>query len=123
MPRSKKQFEIERPACDLVLEGLAVEQLHHDVRTAVFFADVVDRADVGMIQRGRGLRLAPEAFERLRVAGQIFRKEFQGDEAAEIGVFRFVNHAHAAATEFFDHAVARNHSADDGLRVRHGPRC
>ncbi len=32
-------------------------------------------------------------------------KEFQRDEAAQPGVFRFVNHAHSAIADFADDAV------------------
>ena len=32
--------------------------------------------------------------------------KFQGDEAAEIGVFGFVDDAHPSALEFFEEAVA-----------------
>ena len=55
-------------AADRVLQGHAVEKLHGDEGAAVLLANVVDRADVGMVQRGSGLRFAPEALQRLRVA-------------------------------------------------------
>ncbi len=77
-------------------------------------ADFVDGADVGMIQGGSGAGFAAKTFERLRIAGEIVGQKFQRNEAAEFSVFGFVNHAHAAATEFFDDAVVR-----DGL-VEHG---
>ena len=41
-------------------------------------------------------------------------KKFQGDEAAELGVFGFVDHTHAAATEQFEDAVMRDGLADHG---------
>jgi hypothetical protein len=37
-----------------------------------------------------GLSFAAESFERLRVAGSVFRKELQRDEAVEARVLRFV---------------------------------
>lgn len=36
-----------------------------------------------------------EARQALRVIGYISRKKFEGHEAVQAGVFRFVNHAHA----------------------------
>ena len=86
----------------------AVEKLHGDEGLAVVLADVVDRADVRMVQGGRRLGFALKTGERLRVAGNFFREEFQGDETMQAGVFGFVNHAHAAAAEFFHDAVVRN---------------
>ena len=59
----------------------AVEKLHRDEGVAALFADFVNGADVGMVQRGCGSRLALEAVERLRVARQLLRQKFQRDEA------------------------------------------
>ena len=42
-----------RLATDAFFQGLPLEEFHRDVGLAVLFADVVDGADVGMIQ-GRG---------------------------------------------------------------------
>ena len=78
------------------------------------FADFVDGADVGMIQSGRRSRLAPEAFQRLRIFGQLVGQELQGDEAAELSVLGLVDHTHPAAAELLDDAVVRNGLADHG---------
>ena len=72
------------------------------------FADFVDGADVGMVQRRRRPRFAAETFQGLRVFGHFFRQELQSDEAAEFGVFGLVDHTHAAAAEFLDHTVVRD---------------
>jgi hypothetical protein len=88
-----------------MLERGAVKELHDEEGASVFFANVVDSADVGMIQRGRRLGFASKPFERLAVLREIFRKELEGNEAAEASVLRLVDHAHAAATELFDDPV------------------
>ena len=79
---------------------MAVEKFHGDEGAAFGFADVVDGADVGVIEGGSGLGFALEASERLRVGGDVFGEKFECDEAMEAGVFGFVDDAHAAATEF-----------------------
>jgi len=86
---------------------------------AVLLADLVNRADVGMIQRRGGPGFAAEPFEGLRVASDVLRKKFQRNETAELGVFRFVDDAHAAATEFFDHPIVGDGEADGRLGFRH----
>ena len=118
MPSERMVSKLHRAVADQVLEGGAVEELHDEEGAVAFLADVVDRADVGMIQRGRGLGFAAKTFEGLAVLGQIFGKKLEGDEAAEARVFGFVDHAHAAATELFDDPVVR-----DGLieQVRVAP--
>ena len=82
-----------------------MEEFHGDEGLAVFFADVVNRADVRMVERGSGLRFALEASERARVVADVFRKKFQRDVAVEAIVFGFVDDAHAAGTEAFENAV------------------
>ena len=92
--------ELERAIADKVLERLAVEKFHGDEGAAVGFADVVDGADIRMVEGGSGLGFALEAGESLRIGGNVFGEEFEGDETMEAGVFGFVNDTHAAAAEF-----------------------
>ena len=95
-----------------MLQCHPVQKLHRDERLAVLLADVVDGADVGMIQRGRSLGLALKTRECLRVAGNFLGQEFEGNEAMQSCVLSFVNHAHPAATEFLDNAVMRDGLVD-----------
>lgn len=102
-----------------LLERLALKQLHGDKRVAVLRVNVVDGADAGVVQRGGGLRLAPEALKGRRIGGNVSGKEFQGDKAAELGVLSPVNDAHSATTDFFHHAVVANRLADEGWLLGH----
>jgi hypothetical protein len=95
----------------------ALQILHRDEGAAVLLADVMNGADIGMIQGGRGASLPLEPAQRLLVASQIVRQELEGHEATEPGVLRFVNHAHAAAAELLDDAVVGEGPADQGRRV------
>ena len=61
-----------------------------------------------------------EPFKRLRVAGDVLRKELQRNETAELVVLGFVDDAHASATEFLDHSIVGNSKADRRLRFCHG---
>jgi hypothetical protein len=99
-------------ACDCVLEGEAVQKLHGDEGLRLVFLDqvlinLVNGANVGMVQGRGGLGLALETGQGLGIFGHFVRKEFQGYEAVQLDVFRFVHDAHAAATEFFNHSVVR----------------
>ena len=93
------------PLADAMLQRPAVEQLHHEEPLAVVLADVEERADVGVIQRRGDACLALEAFDRLRIARQLRREEFDGNLPAEPRVLGAIDHSHAAAAEFFDDAV------------------
>ena len=93
---------------DAVLESLALEKFHGDEGTAFEFADVVNGADVRVIEGGSGAGFAAEAFDGLRITGDVVGEKFQGDVAAEAVVFGFVDDAHSAATQFFQDGVVGN---------------
>ena len=114
--------EIERFSGDVVFESLAFEQFHGDEGTAFKFADIVDGANIGVIQGRGGARFTAKAFDGLRVLRNIVGQEFQGDVAAETRVFGFVDHAHATAAEFSEHVVVRNIAANHRGSVGHGTR-
>ena len=78
---------------DAMLQGHAVQELHDDKGVAIPLAYVMNGAEVGMIERGRGARFAAKAFQRLTVPGQVIRKKLEGDKAAEVRVLGFVDHA------------------------------
>ena len=52
------------------------------------------------------------------VPGQVVGKEFQGDKAAEAGVFGLVDHAHASAAEFFEDAVVGDCLLEQGVPLQ-----
>src|SRR5208283_4762840 len=79
---------------------------------SALLADVVDGADVGMVERGSGLRFAAKTAEGRGVANHVIGKKLQGDEAMQAGLFGFVDHAHASAAELLDHLVVRDVLAD-----------
>ena len=108
MPSVRSSLGVQRPSRHAVLQGEAVEILHGDEGLAVLLADVVNRADVGMIQGRRSLGLALEAGEGFRVLANFIGQELEGDKALEAGVFGLVDDAHPTTTEFFEYAVMRD---------------
>ena len=58
-----------------------------------------------MIEGRSGASLPAEAFQCLRVARHFVRQKFKRDEAAEVGIFGLIDHAHAATTELFHDAI------------------
>ena len=43
-------FKVDRTACDRVFEGLAFEKFHGDEGHTVLFVNLVDGANVGVVQ-------------------------------------------------------------------------
>ena len=93
---------------NLLRERSPVHKFHHDVALAVGFAHVVNRANVGMIQRRRGTRFAQQHRTRIRVVIQFFREEFQRYVAVQAVVVSAIHHAHSALANFFDDSVMRD---------------
>src|SRR5271154_1478939 len=96
-----------------MLERLSVEKLHGDEGLAFVFADFVDGANVGVIDRRGCLRLAPESFEGLRIISNPRRQKLESDEPVQRCVFGLVHNTHAATTEFLDDAVMRDGLAEN----------
>src|SRR5215831_5176528 len=63
----QQRFQFHRPTRDGVLQGLAFEIFHGEEGSAVFLSDVVNRADVRMIQSRRRLGFSSKSFHRLPV--------------------------------------------------------
>jgi hypothetical protein len=102
----------QRLAGNAVLERLAVEKFHRNEGLTVVFADFVDGANIWMVQGGSSLCLTVEAAQSLGVWREPVRKELQGNKAVQLGVLRFIDDAHAAATELLDDAIVRNRLAN-----------
>ena len=64
----------ERGVLDDGIERLAVHEFGDDVGTLVVHAEIVDREDVGMLDRGEGHRLAPEALGALGIVEHRLRR-------------------------------------------------
>src|SRR6266566_2419684 len=95
----------KRLGVNALLQGLAIEILHDDKWATIVLADVVNRADLRMIQRRGRARFNTKSFERLRVLRPLFRQELHRDGAAQTSVFGFVNHAHTARSQPFQDAI------------------
>ena len=104
------QFQRSDP--DQMLQRLPIEILHGNERLAILLANVINSADVGVIQGGRSLRLTSKPLEGLRVAGHVFGQELQGDEAIKTGVLGLVHHPHTTAAQLLYNPIVRDGFAD-----------
>ena len=95
----QRLVERERPFLEARGQRLALEMRHDQVVRAIDAADVVDAADVGMVQRGDRPGLALEACPRIGIAGDVARQDLDGDRAIEARVAGLVDLAHPAGAE------------------------
>src|ERR1041385_1465904 len=68
----------------------------------------MDRADVRMVEGGRGLGFPLETAESLCITGELIGKKLQGYVATELEVFGFVNDTHPAPANLAEDTVMGN---------------
>src|SRR5262249_19553679 len=95
----KQDFHVDRTPHDEVFERLTVEKFHGDESHAILFVNLVDGANVGVVQSRGGLGLTLKTSQCLRVLRHIVRQEFQSYEAVKLDVLSLVHHAHSTAAE------------------------
>jgi len=78
---------------------LAFEALHDKVIRPVLMADVVQHADVRVIQTGNGFGLALKALLANGIIRELRRQDLNGDRAVEPRVPRAKHFAHAARAQ------------------------
>src|SRR5262245_12797298 len=93
--QGERRVVVQRLTTDACLERFSLEQLHHQVWAALRFAHVIDGANVGVVQRGGGARLALKALPR-GVVREPFWEDLESYVATEAGVASFVHFTHAA---------------------------
>jgi hypothetical protein len=113
----QQRVHLQRTPPNPMLQGQPFQKLHGDEGFALLAADVVNGANVGVVQRGCSLGLEQKTGKRLGISGNLLGQEFEGDEAMQARVFRLVDHAHPAAPELLDDAVMRDGSPDHRSRI------
>jgi hypothetical protein len=108
-----------RSALDERPQRLAFDQLGNDVGDVALLADVVNGNDVGMVERAGRPRLLFKPRAPRRVAGKALRQNLHRDLAAEPGIPRAEDFAHAAGPKGCDDLVGSQTgpSADGHERV------
>ena len=95
-----------------MLERLSLQQLHGDEVLTVRFVDLINRADVRMIERGGSEGFPLKSFTGGRIVLHLSGQELQRDMAMQLEVFGLVDHTHPAATELREDAIVRDGLAD-----------
>ena len=83
----------------ILLQGYAVDELHHQVIGRIRGGNVIDLDDVGVAQHGHGLALRPEAAAELLIPREFVFQNFYGHLPVQPVVQRFIYHGHAAGAD------------------------
>src|SRR5713101_2203217 len=105
---NRKVYEVislQRLARDALTKRLAFEQLHREEGPRFLFANVVNDADIGVIQSRGGACLPLKPLQCRAIFGVIVREKLESHVAAQARVFSLVNHSHATRPELFENAV------------------
>src|SRR6266404_1587722 len=90
---------------DAVLERVSFQQFHRNEGLPLVLFDLVNRADVGMIQSRCCLRLTFKALERELIIGHPFRQKLERHMTAQFEIFRLEDHPHTAAPDDLEYAI------------------
>ena len=119
-PEIDDAIDLQRTAGDHLGQLLAVEHLHGKEGTSFVLADLVDRADIGMVQARNRARLVLKARETACVDT---REELDDDVPAEREIFGAVDDRATAFADFLAHAVVGHRlSGHDHVRPEGQPR-
>src|SRR6266545_5306753 len=108
----ENRIGIQSLAMNHLLQAFALQFLHDDEGMPVVVVDIVNGADIRMVELGRSPRFAFETFQRLGVTYQIFGNELKRYTPSEAYVLRLVHNAHATASEFSQDAIVGDRLAD-----------
>ena len=95
----------QRARPDPLRQGRSFNVLHDDEDPLVVLIDLVDGADVRVVERGDGLRLVDQALPGLLAAGDCVGQHLDGHFAAKRAVLRQKDFAHPARAELTDDPV------------------
>src|ERR1700688_1240479 len=73
--QGKQHIWLDRLSANAMLERESIEKFHGDERFPVLLIDLVDRADVGMVQGRGSFRFTPEPAQGLRIICDIMGQE------------------------------------------------
>ena len=77
-------------------QSFTFQKFHDQVVGSILMANIVERANVGMVQGGDGSRFSVESLLGFGVLGQMVGKDFYSDGAVEASVEGAIDLSHAA---------------------------
>jgi len=93
----------------------ALQILHRDERMALVLIDVVDRADVRVVERRCRAGFLSKAVQGVRILGQFPAQKLQGNEPAELRILGLIHDSHSAAADSLDDSIMGYRFADYAL--------
>ena len=89
----------QRSALETLAHGFAFDEFRHQESRGIVIADLVDRQDVGMIERRCGTSLVKKTAKAFRIDAELAAQDFERHRPPKRGIERLVDFAHAAAAQ------------------------
>jgi hypothetical protein len=116
LPGDRNQGSDGHGRCSEGMQGLPVDELHRDeIGSTGDLADLINRNDIGMIERRGGLCLLSETTDPAQVVRASGMQDFERDEAIKIDVARLVDESHAAFAKQLQYFIARDSLPDHSI--------
>src|SRR6185437_7796811 len=100
--------DFHRRSRQTLAQGNAVDVFRGDVVPAAFITHFINRENVRVIERGRGVGFLIETNKSIAISREFFSEYFELDLAAEFRVLSQINFPHAARAELLQDAITRN---------------
>src|SRR5438094_3495843 len=111
--RKLQQFFVSHGlSCNATLESLSIQQFHRDKGLAFVLVDLMNRADIRMVEGGGGSGLTLKTLQRLVIARKSFWQELQGYAATQLRILGLIDHPHAATAKLSHNPVMGDDSTD-----------
>ena len=107
-------FQLQRLTSNPLLQAFPFQLLHHDEGVTVVVLNLINGANVGMVQLRRSPGFALKALYRFFVAQQVFRNELQRNVAPQADVFGLVHNSHTTTAKFAYDAIVGDGLPDHG---------
>src|SRR5207244_3278212 len=105
------------PTRDAIRQGFAFHQLENQETSALRLLDIMNRRDVGVIERRQCFGFTLKAAKAIVIAREFFGQYLDGDVAFQSRIARTVDLTHPAFTQQCSNLVRTELRAD---RQRHG---
>ncbi len=120
-PELEQLGRCQRSSVEDAVQRPAVEIFHDDEVPVLDLPDVVNCADVGVVEHGRRPSLALEALDHTAVTRRLVGQKLQRDFTAEPGVHGPVHNTHTATADSLQDSVMRDRLPDKRIGCRHLP--
>ena len=98
-------IEWQRALNQPLRQRLAFQILHDQVMSALLLADVIESADVGVLQAGDSVCFALEPLAQLGVITQMTGQDLDGNKTIQARVASFIHLAHASRADLGENLI------------------